>query len=558
MVQAGGTTDSDRSGSPPTLSSAIDCRIVYTLWRNPHLIPLLFTPGFVVEKLQTGSPLMTPGLAGGPPFPATAKTGALVAVASLDQPTVPRVVGTCEIDVSALERVQGSKGHAVRSDHWEGDELWSWSTNASPGRPAPNQIEGRVVKSEQELSQEMDRLQVEDEQGTDEEEGGVALPLPDTAPKRNDFVEGEDIEHQAQPEKEMSTKEIDNAFWQAFLYGAHDAKRKNPEGARHGLSFPIPQSLVISNLVLPYLPTHTAYQTTALNIKKTSWKNAKKFIKALDKAKLLKSKDRDGGECVVLDIDFEDTAVVAFKPYRLPKKTTKGPGEGESGPASSGDLSVGQSLQLLISYKPKEAFAPLFAASDADARALYTAPELRAIVTSYLEVEKLVHATNKRLIKLDPFLSNTVFTGKAPIDREVIAKGTIPRDALIDRIRDACAPYYTLLRKGDKTDAAKPKAGKPPKVSVTLETRSGNKTVTKTSGLEAFFVNPAVLGEELQKSCASSTSVGQLVGSSPRNPVMEVLVQGPQQDNVIKALEKRGVDRRWIEVTDKTKGKKKG
>jgi len=35
------------------------------------------------------------------------------------------------------------------------------------------------------------------------------------------------------------------------------------------------------------------------------------------------------------------------------------------------------------------------------------------------------------------------------------------------------------------------------------------------------------------------------------------MVQGPQRDAVVKALEKRGVDKRWIEVVDKTKGKKK-
>ena len=86
--------------------------------------------------------------------------------------------------------------------------------------------------------------------------------------------------------------------------------------------------------------------------------------------------------------------------------------------------------------------------------------------------------------------------------------------------------------------------------------RSGNKTVTKVSGVEAFYVNPQLLAEELQKACASSTSVAQLAGSSPRNPVMEILVQGPQKESVFKALEKRGVGRGWVEVVDKVKVKK--
>ena len=52
--------------------------------------------------------------------------------------------------------------------------------------------------------------------------------------------------------------------------------------------------------------------------------------------------------------------------------------------------------------------------------------------------------------------------------------------------------------------------------------------------------------------------MNQLVGSSLKNPVMEILVQGPQREAVVKALERRGVSRQWIEVADKTKGKKKG
>lgn len=92
----------------------------------------------------------------------------------------------------------------------------------------------------------------------------------------------------------------------------------------HGVNFPLPQSLVISNFVLPFLPITSPTQAASLQIKKTSWKNVKKFIKALDKVKIVKSKDRDGGECVILDIDFGDVQVTNFKPYKLPKKDTPG------------------------------------------------------------------------------------------------------------------------------------------------------------------------------------------------------------------------------------------
>lgn len=290
----------------------------------------------------------------------------------------------------------------------------------------------------------------------------------------------------------------------------------------------------------------------------------KKFIKALDKKKLLKSKDRDGGECVVLDIDFDDQTFSSFVPYKLPKKDTAGAesGGGGGGKAiaagdSPNDDSIGQRLTVVNLFRPKEQFGPVFEASNASVKALYLPAELRPIIAAYIEAEKLISGTNKRLVNLNPILANAVFGGNSSLDREVIAKGSVPRDALIDRILQSCSPFWALLRNGETREHVKAKAGTAPKIHITLETRSGNKTVTKLSGVEVFHINPQPLAEELQKACASSTSVGQLMGSSPKNPVMEIMVQGPQKDAVVKALEKRGVHRHWIEVLDKTKGKKK-
>ena len=95
-----------------------------------------------MEKLRGGADLMTPGLANGPPFPEGAVKGAVVAVASMDKHTVPLFLGVCEIDIFALGSVQGTKGHAVRGLHWEGDELWQWSLSSRPGQPAPDYLAG--------------------------------------------------------------------------------------------------------------------------------------------------------------------------------------------------------------------------------------------------------------------------------------------------------------------------------------------------------------------------------------------------------------------------------
>ena len=268
---------------------------------------------------------------------------------------------------------------------------------------------------------------------------------------------------------------------------------------------------------------------------------------------------------MILDIDFDDQQVLGFVPYKLPKKETAGADSGGGGGGGDAvttgrDPSIGQSLKMIQLYRTKSSLEPIFKAANSDPKALHTSSEIQAIISSYIDTEHLTDHTNKRLVKLDPILANSVFDpSSSPLDRDILAKGTVPRDALTDRIQSICSPFWLLLQNTEtcNSPSAKPKAGHPPKIQILLETRSGNKTVTKVSGVEAFHINPQALASELQKSCASSTSVDQLVGSSPKNPVMEILVQGPQQDMVIKALGERGVRRQWVEVINKTKGKKK-
>ena len=173
---------------------------------------------------------MTPGLQRGPPFPAKAKRDAVVAIASLENPSVPRVVGTCEIDVSALQSVQGAKGHAVRGEHWDGDEIWAWSNTGKTGGGAPDFIEGWDVNDgNTDWNSSIRRLNIEDEE-EDVEDGGVSLSNgQDSRPtidNRNPHVDGEDVQPYEQvdvEEKELSTKGIDASNHKVSL--ANDSQR---------------------------------------------------------------------------------------------------------------------------------------------------------------------------------------------------------------------------------------------------------------------------------------------------------------------------------------------
>lgn len=153
---------------------------------------------------------MTPGLANEPPFPQRAVKGAVIAVAGLDRHTVPLFVGICEIDISALGEVQGSKGHAVRGLHWEGDELWAWSSSSRPGQPSPDYIEGwdEDLESEEEGAEEIeegldDLALAEKDAGPTEEQEEPLGETPEDQP--------EETEEAAPVEKEPSTKGVSSS-----------------------------------------------------------------------------------------------------------------------------------------------------------------------------------------------------------------------------------------------------------------------------------------------------------------------------------------------------------
>ncbi|KAL4809384.1 filamentous baseplate protein Ligatin [Aspergillus unguis] len=529
---------------------------VYTLWHNPNIVPLLHTPDFVMGKLRSGADLMTPGLANEPPFDERAVKGAVVAVASLDRETVPLFVGICEIDVSKLGEVQGMKGNAVRGLQWEGDEVWAWSPSSRPGVPAPEYLEGWD--------------EVEEVETGEIEDGVGELELGDKDGQEAGEEVGEPEEPVDEPvEKEPTTKEIDDAFEKAFLYSLYKMKQDNPSATNHGLALPISPSALISNMITPYLPIYTAQQAQFYQIKKTSWKNVKKFIKYLDKQVLVKSKDRNGQETVILDVDFDDHRVINFAPYRLPNKNAlesagkPSTAAGKKPVASAdGDPAVGQTLTVQTLYRPTAKLTPTIfpPLSTTHPSNYYKYSDVSKHLDEYIQSQSpsIVDPQNKRILTLTPFLANTIFSSSSNDDRNTLARGKTTRDMLLKRLIEdttLLAPHYVILKQGQTLSDVKPKAGAAPKANVTLERRTGSKTVTKVSNLEIFGIIPALLAEELQKKCASSTSVSQATGA-PKG-VMEVLVQGDQRKVLDTALTRRGLKSQWIEVVDKTKKKKK-
>jgi translation initiation factor 2D len=323
---------------------------------------------------------------------------------------------------------------------------------------------------------------------------------------------------------------------------------------------------LISSIVTPLLPIYSAKQAQYYQIKKTSWKNVKKFIKHLDKLQLVKSKDRSGQETVILDVDFNDHRVQQFVPYKLPSKnaieTAGKPVSGDKKPSpTDGDPSVGQTLNVQTVYRPTGKLVPTIFPSMAttDPKNYYKYSDVSNRLDQYIQSQDppIISKENKRIISLTPFLADTIFASSSSDDKSTVSRGKTTRDGLLKRViedHSFLTVHYAILRPGQTLSDVKPKAGTAPKTVVTIEKRTGTKTATKVSNLEVFGIIPNLLGEELQKKCASSTSVSQATGA-PKG-IMEVFVQGDQRRAIEGALVRRGLRPQWIEVVDKTKKKK--
>jgi len=278
-----------------------------------------------------------------------------------------------------------------------------------------------------------------------------------------------------------------------------------------------------------------------------------KMLKVMDKEALLKIKERSG-EVVIYAVNWDADKISNFKPYPLPKPKKKA----SDGPSSAPTNNSNSTTKVLELFKPSSKLTPIYDAISVSTRGTYTGAEVSQHLISFFTADpdaSLIHPTNGRLITINPILAHTLLDPSVSVDAQIMSKGTIPRDQLLERFRKAHNPYYQIVKGSEPP--SKPSPGSPPKILIVLEKRQGNKTMTKIQGLETFGVRPPVFAEELKKLAASSTTMQKLVGSKPADNLVEVLAQGNQEAVVEKLLDKHGISKKYISVDNKlSKGKK--
>jgi predicted RNA-binding protein (TIGR00451 family) len=125
------------------------------MWNTPLTVRSVATWDHVLEKLQSGADLMTPGLTS---WHSEIKAGDITAIVLEDK--VPVAVGVAAFDVGRLVQSRGGKGKAVYLVHCHHDELWALGNKMDPPSQPPNDPTVEVLEtSTQQLSlDEMDKI----------------------------------------------------------------------------------------------------------------------------------------------------------------------------------------------------------------------------------------------------------------------------------------------------------------------------------------------------------------------------------------------------------------
>ncbi|KAF9384209.1 hypothetical protein BGX21_001364 [Mortierella sp. AD011] len=550
-IEEPGTLYTDPHGTPlwfkistPAKKDSLILPSIYTLWKFPTLIPALTTWNPVLDKLRNGADLMIPGVitAAGTPVP-DLDEGSLVVVLARGN-KYPLAIGTMAVSGQAIASSRGSqppKGKAVHILHVHQDQLWAMGPKSE--LPSDWSLTKVPLDDEEYESSNEDN----DENDTDNDDslakdiGAVSVaeskgkeptrdePIADTEPI---------IPESSRPVEEpivLSTEEVDKYLQDALL---QVLKFKITEDVSKEL-LPMNASTLYSSYVLPNRAPGRAAEA---DIKKSSWKKAAKWFKAVEKQDLVKCKEIKG-ELFLLSVNSNHPQLKEFKGQKTVEQQAARQAKVEA--KISQENAAVHSLEVLEAYRPNSTSSGLFEATGRSKDGYYSLQELRAMLAAYIKEKQLSDPKNQRFIRPDEILRAALSKKGEQLDR-------VPRDETSDRLVNNMVHHHFIGYKDQQPRFVK--GGIKP-IQIVQEIRSGRKTVTKVSGLELFLIDVDAFSQEIQLLCASSVSVTPLVGASPKLNLKEVMVQGPQSTNVTSVLINKGIPKKYIEFLDKTSKK---
>ncbi|CAA3024114.1 eukaryotic translation initiation factor 2D [Olea europaea subsp. europaea] len=525
---------------------------VYALWKVQDLLPAFVLKGGEVSRFVLGgADLMFPGIQipaeGLPSFSAGEPW-----VVKVPGNPAPIAVGTTTM--SSTEALKaGLRGKALKINHYYRDTLWESAENCYV--PNAGFLEDVVFEdpalfsTSQASDSHEDDASVGQGNASNNEEiedapNGKNIPSIAHPSCTKETVVTTDITEQmatamgdmqvvenaseaelnVDNQHSLSVEDVDALLEGCLLQALHTTVLDK--------DLPMPGSTLWSGHVLPCRPSGVT-----LDIKKSSYKKLSKWLQSKSSSGLISVKeDKHKKEVTLFSVNRNHQDYTSFKPEK--RKVKQSMNDVVSERQSNKILDVAEV------YKPSVQVNPVFASVGADTGKLYTAPEASQVVFEYVEKENLVKPSNKSIVVLDAMLCDALFKGA--IKKGSMYPTEIHKKELGLTFINRMQSHHIVTRGSDsvvRKGALKP-------IQIMTERRQGNKKVTKLSGVESFLIDAEALASELQKKFACSTTIAELPGKKG----LEVLVQGGVIDDLARHLvEQYGIQKRYIEVLDKTK-----
>eukprot|EP00794_Sanderia_malayensis_P008173 gene8173-9049_t len=567
---------------------------VYMLWQVLDMLPFMVTWPHVFEKIRRGADLMLPGVLTSYGGFDNIKKGDIIGVRLAGSKSTV-AVGIAKLSSDEMHET-GMKGKGVNIFHWYTDNLWTMgeetevpiipdeipinhleqldlatrfdvyfdaaessgtgiqedgdaneALNQEKEETAreshcndqddrnieaehlieDNEITESIGSSSQGTSLENDDLK---ENGTRDEEAAIRNESTVTEESSKNTIDddenGDELKTKAlslTPEEQMNLL-LENCFLQAVI----DARKAE---------LPMLVTTFSAQFLHPSCP-----EGKKIDIKKSKYKKMGKFLQEMEKKGLIKVAELSKGVLSITDINLQNKSLREFKSTDFAKEKCAAK---ELASAANVARSAQEGINVVEMFAVSGNTKTFFKLFDSSKGQAYTSFEVRQILTNYVKDNQLVNQNNKRIVNLDPVLSDVLFDKNFRQD-------SVPWDVLFTRFQDKMNPCHKVIVNGKESSVKK---GKMEPVEVKIEQRMGNKKVTLVKNLEQFAIDPNDFAHKIQLAAASSTTVSALPGKNISG--MQVLIQGNQSTYVSKLLEEFAVPKKYINGLDKLKSKTK-
>uniref|UniRef100_A0A6P7G8M2 Eukaryotic translation initiation factor 2D n=1 Tax=Diabrotica virgifera virgifera TaxID=50390 RepID=A0A6P7G8M2_DIAVI len=494
---------------------------IFMLWKFPNIIYAFTTHQQVMSFITSGADLMLAGVVTPHPSTNLPKYGNVleneVVYVNLSNNRAAVAVGVASQSSGAMN-LANCRGKCVNIYHFYGDHLCTVeglpnlpiATLGSPTWLRMDSYDNDFPALGGPTKTHSDILDI------NKCENGDIPDTPETETVAEEIIERSDGDNEVNYLETESTQDssenMDDLLIFCFLGAIKYSKT---------LKLPVLTSNFFKLDMLPICPP-----TKNLDIKKTSFKKLKPFLKKMSEEGLVTIKEVKTGVETITAVNKDHPKYQAFylTPEERPKKDTN---ETENVPSTN----------VIESFVITDSVVPIFDGHrKGDTVQLI---DVRKYISKYVKENNLQDAENEKLIKPKEALARICKTEHSVAWEEVIEK--------------VCAAMKNAYKVKSGVEEIQGK-GKVSPIMLSVSVRSGNKKVTLIDNLELFGIRINDFAKECQHGVAASTSISR----PPGKKYDQLLVQGNQVLFVYNLLtDKYKVPKKYIKGLENAPKKKK-